>query len=130
MEMTLRQIGQVTLFAACATAFAQAPFTAPAEVDYRKADIWSEGTRMSAEVFSPKAQAGKKLPTILMAHGWGGTKIGLRPDAVLHAKNPVISWSRSTIAAGAIAMPASPRSRGRHRRCAKLSTRCTSAQTG
>src|ERR1051325_11657633 len=87
MEMTLRQIGQVTLFAACATAFAQAPFTAPAEVDYRKADIWSEGTRMSAEVFAPKAQAGKKLPTILMAHGWGGTKIGLRPDAVLLAKS-------------------------------------------
>src|SRR5690242_14318211 len=65
---------------------AQTQFTPPAELDYRKADIWSEGTRMSAEVFSPKSQAGKKLATILMAHGWGGTKTGLRPDAVLFAK--------------------------------------------
>src|SRR5260370_33779934 len=70
----------------CAAAFAQAPFTAPPEIDYRRADIWSEGTRMSAELFSPKSMAGKKLPTILMAHGWGGVKASLRPDAVLFAK--------------------------------------------
>lgn len=69
-----------------ATAWCQAPFIAPAEIEYRKADIWSEGTRMSAEVFSLKSMAGKKLPTIVMAHGWGGVKASLRPDAVLFGK--------------------------------------------
>src|SRR5215472_2133214 len=71
----------------CVSVFAQAPFTAPPEIDYRKADIYSEGTRMSAELFSLKALAGKKLPTILMAHGWGGVKASLRPEAVLFAKS-------------------------------------------
>jgi dienelactone hydrolase len=71
----------------CVSVFAQAPFTAPPEIDYRKADMYSEGTRMSAELFSLKSMAGKKLPTILMAHGWGGVKASLRPDAVLFAKS-------------------------------------------
>lgn len=70
----------------CAAAFAQTAFTPPSDIDYRRADMWSEGTRMSAEVFAPKSAAGKKLPTILMAHGWGGAKTALRPDAVLFAK--------------------------------------------
>src|SRR5438045_2113784 len=71
----------------CAAALAQAPFTPPPEIDYRKADIYSEGIRMSAELFSLKSLAGQKLPTILMAHGWGGVKASLRPDAVLFAKS-------------------------------------------
>jgi dienelactone hydrolase len=75
------------LLAAAIYAQAPAPFTAPPEIDYRKADIWSEGTRMSAELFSLKSLAGKKLPTIVMAHGWGGVKASLRPDAVLFAKS-------------------------------------------
>src|SRR5579872_5302896 len=70
-----------------AAAFAQTAFTPPADIDYRRADMWSEGTRMSAEVFAPKSMAGKKLPTILMAHGWGGVKASLRPDAVLFAQS-------------------------------------------
>jgi pimeloyl-ACP methyl ester carboxylesterase len=65
---------------------AQPQFTPPPELDYRKADMFSEGTRMSAEVFSPKSAAGKKLPTILLAHGWGGTKAALRREAVAFAK--------------------------------------------
>src|SRR6476646_267907 len=71
----------------CVAAFAQAPFAPPPEIDYRKADIYSEGTRMSAELFSLKSAAGKKLPTILLAHGWGGVKASLRPDAVLFAQS-------------------------------------------
>lgn len=73
----------------CAIGAAQKPpipFTAPPELDYRVANIWSEGTRMSADLFSLKSLAGKKLPTILMAHGWGGTRAGFRPDAVGFAK--------------------------------------------
>ena len=74
------------LFLFCAGGFAQTPFTSPPELEYRTADIWSEGTRMSADVFSLKSLNGKKLPTILMAHGWGGTRAALRPDAVGFAK--------------------------------------------
>ncbi len=67
----------------------QAPattFKAPEEIDFRTANIMSEGVRMHAELFSLKSLTGKKLPTILMAHGWGGTAAGFRRDAVDLAK--------------------------------------------
>ena len=54
------------------------PFTPPENIDYRKAGIISEGTRMAAEWFALKSLAGQALPTILMAHGWGGTAAQLR----------------------------------------------------
>jgi len=65
---------------------AQAAFTPPDDLDYRKTYIVSEGTRMVAEVYSLKSAAGKKLPTILMSHGWGGVAANLRPDAVVFAR--------------------------------------------
>jgi dienelactone hydrolase len=56
-------------------------------VTFRKATIWSEGTRMSAEVYAPRAAAADaKLPTIIMAHGWGGVAAQLWPDAIGFAK--------------------------------------------
>lgn len=58
----------------------------PEGVSFRAADIMSEGTRMSAEVFAPSDSDGKKLPTIIMSHGWGGTAKALRPDAVAFAR--------------------------------------------
>jgi dienelactone hydrolase len=61
-----------------------APFSPPADLEYRKATIASEGTRMAADVFAPKGDA--RLPCILMAHGWGGTKANFRPDAVVFAR--------------------------------------------
>ncbi len=65
----------------------QAPaFKAPEEIDFRTANIISEGVRLHAELFSLKTLAGKKLPTVLMAHGWGGTAAGFRRDAVDLAK--------------------------------------------
>ena len=54
-------------------------------VEWREAVIWSEGVRLHAEVFSPRGGEAK-LPTILMAHGWGGTARSLRPDAEVFAK--------------------------------------------
>jgi dienelactone hydrolase len=57
------------------------PYVVPDDVATRKADIMSEGVRMSAEVFCSKTLSGKKLPTIIMSHGWGGTVAGLRRDA-------------------------------------------------
>jgi dienelactone hydrolase len=61
-------------------------FQAPDDVAFRKADILSEGTRMSAEVFAPKHPKSEKLPTIVMSHGWGGTAAALRPDAIAFAR--------------------------------------------
>jgi uncharacterized protein len=70
-------------------ASAQGPspdFHVPEGVTFRAADILSEGTRMSAEVFAPANSEGKNLPTIIMSHGWGGTATALRPDAITFAK--------------------------------------------
>jgi dienelactone hydrolase len=77
------------LAAAAAGASAQEPkpdFRVPDGVTFRAADILSEGTRMSAEVFAPESSEGKKLPTIIMSHGWGGTAAGLRHSATAFAK--------------------------------------------
>jgi dienelactone hydrolase len=57
-------------------------FKAPDNLDFRTASIMSEGVRLHAELFSLKALATKPLPTIIMAHGWGGTAAGFRRDAI------------------------------------------------
>lgn len=62
-----------------------APSGIPDNVAFQTADIISEGTRMSAELYSPKNPNGK-LPTIVMSHGWGGTADSLRPDGIAFAK--------------------------------------------
>ena len=58
-----------------------AQFKAPENIDFRTASVISEGVRLHAELFSPKALAGKPLPTIIQAHGWGGVAANLRRDA-------------------------------------------------
>lgn len=63
-----------------------APFTAPEDIDFRRASIISEGTRMSAELFSLNSLGGQKLPTIIMCHGWGGTAALLRTVALDFAR--------------------------------------------
>jgi uncharacterized protein len=77
----------VTLFPA--VGHAQQPavkFTPPDDVAFRTATIRSEGTRMAAEIYAPKSPTSEKLPTIIMAHGWGGVAANLRPDAVAFAR--------------------------------------------
>lgn len=59
-----------------------AGFKVPDNIEFRTAKIISEGTRLHAELFSLKTHAGKALPTILMAHGWGGTAANFRWDAL------------------------------------------------
>ena len=73
----------------CCSVVAQAQekpqFKTPNDISFRTADINSEGTRIAAELFSPKDATGK-LATIVMSHGWGGTAAALRPDAVVFAR--------------------------------------------
>jgi dienelactone hydrolase len=59
-----------------------ATFKAPDNMDFRTANIISEGVRLQAEIFSLKTLSGKTLPTVIMAHGWGGTAANFRRDAV------------------------------------------------
>jgi dienelactone hydrolase len=65
---------------------APVPFTPPEDIQFRTVNIMSEGTRMTAEVFSLKALAGKKLPTVILCHGWGGTVVALRPEGLAFAR--------------------------------------------
>lgn len=76
----------VALLAVAATAAAQVRWDPPEGIDWRAATIYSEGTRLAAEVFSLEANSGDRLPCVLMAHGWGGTVRGLRRDAVVFAR--------------------------------------------
>lgn len=48
-------------------------YQAPDHIAFRTATIMSEGVRLNAEIFSLKTLTGQALPTIIMAHGWGGT---------------------------------------------------------
>ncbi len=55
--------------------FAQQGFTPPDDVAERTADILSEGTRLTAHIFTPEAaSASERLPAIIMAQGWGGSR--------------------------------------------------------
>ncbi|HEY2837846.1 MAG TPA: alpha/beta fold hydrolase [Pirellulales bacterium] len=62
------------------------PYKPPDEIEYRTANIQSEGTRLSAEIFAPKTRKTNKLPTIILSHGWGGQASLLRADAEAFAK--------------------------------------------
>lgn len=61
-------------------------YRAPEDVTFRTVSIRSEGVRLHGEVFRPKAAGERKLPAIIMAHGWGGTASGFRTDAVQLAR--------------------------------------------
>ncbi len=54
---------------------AQRGFELPDTVTRRAVDIWSEGTRMAGDLYAPRVlAAGATRPSIIMSHGWGGTK--------------------------------------------------------
>jgi len=54
----------------------------------RPVNIWSDGTRLSGDLFYPKGwRSGVKLPAIILCHGWGGLRSHLNKDyAPLYAK--------------------------------------------
>ncbi|MDP1601028.1 alpha/beta hydrolase [Phenylobacterium sp.] len=43
------------------------------EIEQKSITIWSEGSRLAAEILRPKGGAAA-LPAIVLAHGWGGLK--------------------------------------------------------
>jgi predicted acyl esterase len=65
--------------------YADPPFSLPDDITVRKATIWSEGTRIVANIYSPKNATGK-LPTIIMAYGWGGTMERFRTEGAAFAQ--------------------------------------------
>src|SRR5260370_1274703 len=70
-------------------AWAQQPastFKPPDTIAYRTANIMSEGVRLSAEVYSLKELADKRLPAVILCHGWGGTAALLRREALDFAR--------------------------------------------
>jgi pimeloyl-ACP methyl ester carboxylesterase len=58
----------------------------PQGIAFRTADFISENVRLTAQWFyAPKNEGGnegRKLPTVIMAHGWGATAANYRQDAV------------------------------------------------
>lgn len=58
----------------------------PQGIAFRAADFISENVRLTAQWFyAPKSEGeneGRKLPTVIIANGWGGTAASLRQDAV------------------------------------------------
>jgi uncharacterized protein len=66
----------------------------PEDIDVRKVDIYSEGTRMTGYLYvSRTAASDSGLPAIVMAHGWGGTQRSLRRDAVGFARSGYLVMS-------------------------------------
>ena len=73
----------LTLLSATSLGAEQNQFQMPQDVSAEKVDVYSEGTRMAGYLYRSRAAAkGTKLPTIVMAHGWGGTQALLRRDAI------------------------------------------------
>jgi uncharacterized protein len=81
-QQSNQQTGQRPVDPAAQRQSAAPSFNPPDNIDYRRVNIMSEGVRMHGELFSLKSLAGKKLPTIIQAHGWGGTAAGFRRDSV------------------------------------------------
>lgn len=58
---------------------------AHADIEQRRADIISDGVRLTAHLYHPKS-AQQPLPAIVMSHGWGGTASGLQSQATAFAE--------------------------------------------
>lgn len=56
-----------------------------AAVESRLVDIWSDGTRLSGDLFYPvSVKSGDKLPAIILCHGWGGIRAHLNQAYAPH----------------------------------------------
>ncbi len=89
MKMFYRACVGSLLLMAVAAASAQtnrAEYQPPAGISFRRATIMSEGSRLAAELFSREDSDDKRLPTIILCHGWGGIAERLRPEAIAFAR--------------------------------------------
>jgi dienelactone hydrolase len=45
------------------------------KIESRHVDIWSDGTRLSGDLWYPKGlESGDRLPAVILCHGWGGVR--------------------------------------------------------
>jgi uncharacterized protein len=54
----------------------------PEGIRFKAADFISENVRMTAQWFYATENEGRKMPTIIIAHGWGTTAANFRQDGV------------------------------------------------
>jgi dienelactone hydrolase len=54
----------------------------PQGIIFKTTNFVSENVRLTAQWFYATPNEGKKLPTVIMAHGWGATAANFRQDAV------------------------------------------------
>lgn len=53
----------------------------PPGIKMRRVDIWSDGTRLSGNVFHPDGlKPSDRLPALILCHGWGGLREHLNRD--------------------------------------------------
>ena len=51
------------------------PVVGDFKIESRHVDIWSDGTRLSGDLWSPRGlQSADKLPAVILCHGWGGVR--------------------------------------------------------
>jgi pimeloyl-ACP methyl ester carboxylesterase len=58
----------------------------PEGIGFKAADFFSDNVRLTAQWFYAVENERRKLPTIIIAHGWGGTAANLRQDAIDFAR--------------------------------------------
>jgi dienelactone hydrolase len=114
-----RAAGVLLLLGGAAAAKAQTEpprYQPPDDIAYRQATITSEGSRMSAEVFTLKGKDEAPLPTVILCHGWGGVAAQLRPEAIAFARAGYLAVSfdyRGWGASDGKIVPAGPLARGK-----------------
>ncbi len=70
------------VFSAAYAAEKPPEFQLPDNVVVRQVTIWSEGSRLAADLYLPKdLEPQEKRPAIVMSHGWGGTKQKIQREA-------------------------------------------------
>jgi uncharacterized protein len=89
----LRNISAISLFLpivmmmVTSSSAQQLPVPRSDRVTEQTVTIWSDGTRLAADVYKPKdIPVGIKLPTIVFCPGWGGSKNNLRRIAIKFAE--------------------------------------------
>jgi fermentation-respiration switch protein FrsA (DUF1100 family) len=58
----------------------------PEGIVFKATDFLSDNVRLTAQWFYAAGSEGRKLPTVIMAHGWGATAASFREDAVAMAR--------------------------------------------